>query len=451
MTFNALHMHRTARARVRTTAAVTRHSATKFALVMLGAFSVAACKEKAADESSPYADIVADAIPRIEKATGLTFKTPPKLERRSKEEVRAFLMKQLTDPKSRALIEGQASLYRGLGLIPDTLNVPDLLQRLLEEQIVGYYDPSTKVLYVVDGTAKAFLKPTITHELVHALQDQYVKLDSIQGDVGDADRQSAAQAVLEGSAVFMQLLVDPDVGPGLRLPGGWDRIRDAIKDQQVGMPIFNSAPRVIREGLLFPYIGGADFTRRFIEARKPEELLTDLPTSTRQILNQDAYFGTRDSTQRVTLPKPNGGTITYENTYGEFETRLALLQHLKDEQIARRAASGLDGDRVAVIKTPSGDAVVWASVWDTSIEAAEFYDQWSQAISKRYKVGAWDGPAGSTEKRFNIPTANVNGKAPRIALLKLVNVSGRPVVVYVDGPAEAGVNLINATAITVSN
>ena len=416
---------------------------------LLGALLLAACKGSAVDADSPYADIVADAIPKLEKVSGLKFKTPPKLERRTKDEVRAFLMKQLTDPKARALLDGQASLYRGLGLIPDSLNLPDLLQRLLEEQIVGYYDPKTKVLYVVDGTPKAFLTQTITHELVHALQDQYVKLDSIQGNVEDADRQSAAQSVLEGQAVFVQLAADQNAGPMLRMPGGWDRIREVIKEGQTGMPVFNSAPRVIREGLLFPYLGGADFTRRFYDARKPEELLTDLPVSTRQILNQDAYFTKRDSTQRIKLPAPNGGTITYENTLGEFETRLAILQHLKDELIARRGASGVDGDRVAVIKTPSGEAVVWASVWDNAIEAAEFYDIWSQAIAKRYKVGAWDGPAGSTEKRFNIP--GEGGRAPRIALLKLVNVSGRPVVVYVDGPAAAGAALINTAAITVSN
>lgn len=415
---------------------------------LLGATCVLASCNKVADSGAPYADVVADAIPKLEQVVGLKFKTPPKIERRTKAEVREFLMKQLTDPKARELLNGQASVYRGLGLIPDTLNVLDLLQRLLEEQIVGYYDPKTKVLYVVDGTSKLLLSQTVTHELVHALQDQYVKVDSIQGNVDDADRQSAAQAVLEGQAVYAQLSIDPNAGPMLRMPGGWDRIRDVIKEGQTGMPVFSSAPRVIREGLLFPYIGGADFARRFMMQRKPSELLTDLPTSTKQVLNDAAYFQSRDSTRVVALPKPTSGTVTYSNTMGEFETRLALVQHLKDEVVARRAASGVDGDRVAVIKTADGDAVVWASTWDDAINAAEFFDQWSVAISKRYKVGAWEGPAGSVEKRFNIPKNGASG--PRIAMLKLVTASGRPVVVYVDGPAAAGPNLINASAITVS-
>jgi hypothetical protein len=406
-------------------------------------------KRATVDVNSPYADIVRKAIPKLEAQVGLTFKTPPVLQKRSKDEVRAFLMKQLTAPKARELLAGQTSVYKGLGLLPDTLDVPDLLQRLLEEQIVGYYDPATKVLYVVDGAPPALLSQTITHELVHALQDQYVRLDSIQGAVNDADRQSAAQAVIEGEAVYVQLAVDPSASTMLSMPGGWDRIRDVIKEGQTGMPVFSSAPRVLREGLLFPYLSGADFARRFIQVRKPADMLTDLPVSTRQILDEVAYFKTpRKVPLQLTLPKPRVGTVTYENTYGEFETRLAIVQHLKDEIIARRAASGVNGDRVAVIKTPDGDVVVWANVWDNSIDAADFFDVMSTVIAKRYEVGAWDGPPGSIEKRFNIPAAGKRG--PRIATIQVVTVSGRAVVVYMDGPAAAGPFVMDAKAITIS-
>lgn len=428
----------------------TRRLLAAAAVSALAVVALGACEKKAAvDPASPYADLVARAIPKIESQTGLTFKTPPKLEKRTKAEVREFLMKQLTAPKAKDALAGQSAVYRGLGLLPDTLDVGALMQRLLEEQIVGYYDPTTKVLYVVDGTPDAMLTQTVTHELVHALQDQYVKLDSIQGSVDDADRQSAAQAVLEGEAVYVQLAADPNASNMLTMPGGWDRIRDMLKDGQSGMPVFATAPRVIREGLLFPYIGGADFTRRFIQTRKPAEILTDLPVSTRQLLEDSAYFATpRKLPSHVTLPKPRVGTVTYENTYGEFETRLAIVQHLKDEAIARRAASGVNGDRVAVVKTPDGDVVVWASAWDNSIDAADFFDVMSNVVSKRYEVGAWDGPPGSVEKRFNIPATG--GRAPRIATLQAVTIGGRPVVVYMDGPAAAGAFVMDAKAITVS-
>jgi hypothetical protein len=54
---------------------------------------VAACSRGQDAGSGPYAREVAEAIPRIEQSTGLKFKTPPKLEVRTKDQVREFLLK----------------------------------------------------------------------------------------------------------------------------------------------------------------------------------------------------------------------------------------------------------------------------------------------------------------------------------------------------------------------
>ena len=235
--------------------------------------TIAGCGDKTPTGDGLYADLVAEFVPKIEKETGLSFKTPPTIASRTREDVGKFVRQQLESDRARTQLAGQESAYKLLGMMPDTMNLLALLQKLLEEQIVGYYDPATKVLYVVDGAAPALLRQTVSHELVHALQDQYVKIDSVQAQVDNADRQSAAQAVLEGQAVLLQLRMDPSAGPMLKMPGGWDRIRDAMKDAQTGMPVFSAAPRVVREGLLFPYLGGADFVRRFIQKRPEKELL----------------------------------------------------------------------------------------------------------------------------------------------------------------------------------
>ena len=325
-------------------------SLTRPATAVLLALVLGACGDKPKVGEGPYAELVAEFVPRIEKELGLPFKTPPKVERRSKDEVGRFVRQQLESERGRTQVAGLEVVYRLLGQIPDTMQMAPLLQRLLEEQIVGYYDPATDVLYVVDGAPELLLRQTVAHEL---LQDQYVPIDSIQGRTDDADRQTAAQSVLEGQAVYMQLRIDPNSASALRMPGGWERIRDLIRDQSVGMPVFGSAPRTIREGLLFPYLGGADFVRRFVEKRPEKELLTDLPTSTRQVLRDDAYFtaspAERFSARTVTLPAPRNGTVFFENTLGEFETRLALVQHLKNDALAVRGATGLAGDRFAVI------------------------------------------------------------------------------------------------------
>ena len=99
---------------------------------------------------------------------------------------------------------------------------------MLTEQVVGYYDPATKTLYVVNGADEQIVGITITHELVHALQDQYVNLDSLQKASTDNDRLAAAQAVIEGEAQFEQLAIMLGGSDNIaaRLPGGRERIRE---------------------------------------------------------------------------------------------------------------------------------------------------------------------------------------------------------------------------------
>ncbi|MBL0939529.1 MAG: hypothetical protein IBJ03_11575 [Gemmatimonadaceae bacterium] len=420
--------------------------------VVAVSIGVAACGEKPAVGDGPYAELVAEFVPRIEKELGLPFKTPPKVERRSREEVGKFVRHQLESERGKAQVIGQEIVYRMLGQIPDTMQLAPLLQKLLEEQIVGYYDPATDVLYVVDGAPEALLRQTVAHELVHALQDQYVAIDSIQARVDDADRQVAAQAVLEGQAVYMQLRIDPNSASALRMPGGWDRIRDMIRDGSVGMPVFGSAPRTIREGLLFPYLGGADFVRRFIERRPEKELLTDLPTSTRQILSNEAYFtdsaGSRFTPKVVTLPAPRAGSVFFTNTFGEFETRLTLVQHLKNDGLAVRAATGWAGDHFAVIRNGNAESLVWATVWDSPIEAADFLDLMGDAARRRYIIGKQNIPAGATTRRYDVSASKTYGA--RTVTLALEQISGKPVVIYMDYPA-GSTPPIDTRGITVSD
>lgn len=430
--------------------------AARAATVALSVLLVAgsACERKsAASGDSPYSDVVNEVVPKLEKQLGMTFKSPPKLEKKSRADVAAFLMKQLSSERAKTQLAGQQGVYRVLGLIPDTLDLGALLQRLLEEQVIGFYDPATKVLYVVDGAPKALLDQTIAHELVHALQDQYVQVDSIQGAVENADRQAAAQAILEGQAVFNQFRLDPNISPMLKMPGGWDRIRDVIRDGQGGMPVFASAPRAIREGMLFPYLGGADFVRRFIEKRPEGELLADLPVSTKQILNDAAYFtddkSKRDVPVEVTLPAPTVGKVAFTNTFGEFETRLVLVQHLKDEATARRAAGGLDGDRYALINTPQGDAVAWATVWDSPVDAADFLDLMGDAARRRYDMGKPTIAAGATTRRFDIEAKGTRGA--RTVTMEMTQVDGRAMVFFLDAPAAVGERLIDFKRVTLGH
>ena len=346
-----------------------------------------ACRPGVKTGDGPYADKVAEDIPKIEHALGVKFKTPPKLELRTRDEVRGFLLDKLKEPAAAKEIADESATYKLLGMLPDTMHLSDFFVRVLTEQILGYYDPKTKVLYVVKGAPDDYVGITIMHELVHALQDQYVNLDSLEQISGDDDRSTAVQAVIEGQATYEQVFIMAGGNGNLaaQLPGGWESMRTTIREAQQTQPIFSSAPMVIQETLLFPYINGADFARRYKAMRPGKFLLYDLPVSTTQVMHDSAFYGAKpDIPSLVTLPSIPG-TVA-ENDFGEFGTRLYIYQHTRDQDESIRASVGWDGDHYAVVKSGNDNAMVWATVWETPTDAAEFVSALGSVMQKRFLV-----------------------------------------------------------------
>ena len=354
--------------------------------------------------------------------------------------MRQYLEKSFDDSRAARELSGMESAYKVLGLLPDTLNLRKLMIDLLTEQIVGYYDPKTKVLYVVSDAPEEYLGVTITHELVHALQDQYINLDSIQSAPVDNDRTSAAQAVIEGEAVFEQIAIMQGNNLAAGMPGGWEKIRDLIREQSGSMPKFATAPLVVQEEVIFPYLAGADYVRAAKAARPKQAPILDLPVSTEQILHPEKKLqAPPDLPTSITLPAPRNASLVYENTLGEFETKLFLYRHLQDDATAARGASGWDGDRYQVLSTGGGKGIAWVTVWDDATNAGEFYDLMDRVIQRRYNSKEFTRLADG--KRYD--------DMGRSIALRTSTVQGRPAVIYIDVPKDASVDVVDLSKVTL--
>ena len=410
-------------------------------LVMSAGVLIAAGCGAGSDSDNPYARKVAETIPKIEKSTNLEFKTPPRLESQPRDSVRAFLERRFHEELPESELSGMERSYKAFGLIPAGMDLRRFMLDLLTEQVAGYYDPKAKTLYVVEGGDEAITNITISHELVHALQDQHFNLDSLTHARDDNDRLTAGQAVVEGQATLEQLgtMIGSD-NAITALPGGWDRVRQMIRESQGSMPVFASAPMILQETLIFPYLTGAEFMRRFKEDAKGQSPFSRMPVSTEQMLHPDRYFTTRDEPTTVVLPPPNVGRDVYQNNLGEFETRILLFEYLKDQAGAVRAAAGWDGDRYMLIETPAGDAIAWVSVWDTSIDAAEFFDLLDVSMIKRHSGRITPSGRGTTR---------TYGASGRRILLQISDIKGRPVVLYVDAPAGVSPALLQLSKVTL--
>lgn len=399
-------------------------------------FVLTACAKEAPGYEGPYARQVRKAIPELEESSGLTFKKLPVLEERTKDEVRSFIEAQFNEQLPPLELAGAQEAYRLFGLLPDTLDLRAFFIELLAEQVAGYYDPATKVLYVVKDAAPELREVTITHELMHALQDQHTRLDSVQSLKGDNDRMVAMQSVIEGQATYEQFaMMTGGSDMGLRIPGGWDRVRDLIRTGQSSMPKFSTAPMLIQETLLFPYLSGAEFVRQFKRARSGQTPFAPFASSTEQVLHPEKFLDSvPDLPTRVSLAPSRAGTPVHEDNLGEFETKLLLFEHAKDQALAVAGASGWDGDRYQVVNTPAGSALGWVTVWDTPVDAVEFRDVMERVVEKRFGLKAASGGTGD-ERRWTTP------RGRRVSLV-IATVAGRPVVLFDDAPSASTARVI---------
>ena len=388
----------------------------------LGAVVVAlslGCRERAqaVQGEAELKDMVHRMMPVVAEAAGLPFKHEPVVVRRSRPQVRDYVIHKFDEDLQPADLNGLQSALRLFGLIPDSLELRPTMIDLLTEQIAGYYDPDSGALYIPADIEPFQLRVVVSHELVHALQDQYVRLDSIITQRHVNDRRSAAQAILEGQATVAQIpVLMPEQKPDT-LPLGWFwKQRSVMAAQQAQMKEFARAPLWLREGLIFPYLGGADFNVWFRRKYFGRSVLDSMPRSTEQILHPERYAD-HDEPTDIAFEGSRPGDVRWEDGLGEFETRLLFQQHLGNEAEAIMLASGWDGDRYQVLGGAGGgaqaEALVWYSVWDDAAAANRFAGGLQRAWEKRWS----------------------DGRVARRSEVKQLTISGRPVVRLVDAPA----------------
>lgn len=356
-------------------------------LLLLLTLALAACRGVAPD-TDPQATLdrlVDSLMPGVERATGLDFKERPRPVLRTKDQVRAFLLAKVSEEFPPERIRGVTSAYRLLGLIPDTLDLRALLLDLYAEQVAGFYDPDSVALFAVEGADPAQLRLVVAHELVHALQDQYLPLDSLMGQRASSDRAAAVQAVLEGHATIASLRVLVPDGGVIDQPEFWQSFRQQIRESQSSMAVFQRAPVALREGLIFPYLAGAEFMRWWAAARPGSSLptLDQLPTSTEQILHPERYNA---GDGPVTLVFDDSTGFLHEDTIGEMELHV-LAGVLRGGEVITTLAAGWGGDRFRIYETPDGEAMVWWLVWDSDTAARRFRINVGQRLVDRGRTG----------------------------------------------------------------
>jgi hypothetical protein len=291
------------------------------------------------------------------------------------------------------------ALYKGLGLLPADAKLGDVFSELLETQVAGLYDPTTKGLYVLskEGRVGPVERFFYSHEYDHALQDQHYDLEAYQKGFEDrSDQLLARQALVEGDAYvtmtywLQQNLTASEVG----------EVMGRANDPEA-LAALQRIPPIIQNQITFAAVPGT----LFVAAQQREggwdvidKAFADPPESSEQVLHPDKWSA-REAPIEVKLPANlaakmgTGWTTALKDTWGEQQIQIWL-----GGMNEASAAQGWGGDRVTLLQGPGGAwAIAWHTVWDTPADAVEFEASAQPALAKATGKGSvLPGEGGTT-------------------------------------------------------
>ena len=328
----------------------------------------------------------------MSELTGWRLKAPLKKSVRSRAEIREYILRQMNeekDAKERYVSERSGEAF---GLFPKNFDLDSFLVDLLTEQIAGLYDPKTHEFYIADWIAPEEQRMVMSHELTHALQDQYFHIEAwVRAARPNDDAEMAREAVLEGSAMAGMLdymLKDK----GLKLRDVPDVDPSLFVGDLSQTPMLQKAPPFIKDSLMFPYFAGLTFSMGVLRTTGWAgftSIFQRPPANTQQIMHPSLYRANKVPAQlKVEMPEGVPGkdwTLLEENAMGEFGWKEVLKQFI-DEPRAKRVAAGWGGDDYICFEQKDKKRLILATRVRLNSEemTSEFFAAYSDALSKKY-------------------------------------------------------------------
>lgn len=315
----------------------------------------------AADARAPEPDRIAALSARAERLRGLTLLRPVEVERVQRSTLGERLARLIAAEPDPDLPGSEDALHL-MGLLDPDVALADVYSAGFAQGVLGFYDPETQRLSLVETGEVEASGGTILHEIVHAIQDQVFTLESDALSPDDDDAALAARALVEGDATEVELRFLGEVGlAGVlgELGGGLAHIQGGPSGGPGGVPFLNRVSA-------FPYEVGPAFVTA-LRARGGQQLLdrafTAPPRTTLAVLEPDRYDTPGDVAERVAMPgTASGMRRVLSGTFGAADL-LALTED-------REAALAWRGGQLAVDRAAKRGVVTIRLVSDDAQRTA---------------------------------------------------------------------------------
>ena len=345
---------------------------------------------------------VAEVAKRVEQVRGRKFERSVPASEIDQAELRRMLRGKIAEGFPAAP-EDTLRTYVALGLMEDAPNVLDKLIELYASQIVAFYDPEPRRFYLVTGGEAALgsfdsaggegtaEKIVFAHELMHALQDESMRLDKRMKDLKEnGDRGLALESLLEGEATLVMIRVAlADLPGGEATEEMMAPLLSAGALEKANIP--KDVPDLFVEQLFFPYVDGTAYVRAAVKRggwAEMDRLWKSPPASSAEILHGPS---TPPPVENL-LPSnadalaPPGHRKLYTDALGEWTIRFLLRRTLPQVE-ADSAAAGWRGDRIAFFT--AGRSIAY--VWKVRCDGAGSAERLAAALAKA-RQGAKNAP-----------------------------------------------------------
>jgi hypothetical protein len=274
------------------------------------------------------------------------------------------------------------------GMLPEGTDLASLAVAFTAATAGATYSPLDRQVLLLASHEKRGTRPDqslLTHEFVHALQDQHFDLlRTLVARPYNFDRTEATFALVEGDAMNVER----------RLELGekeWAKLTlDSIARQQderfapYRARIGWLFPPLLTETFIFRYRDGLRFVETMRRARPSinvDDLFRRPPASSEQVLHPEKYLAREepiDVTIDVEALIDEGWELQASTPLGEIGVRGLLMAGVSDRE-AEKASSGWGGDRAFVLQRKGTPPIfIWKTVWDGNDDAREFFAAHSQ-------------------------------------------------------------------------
>lgn len=331
---------------------------------------------------------VADISAFVERESGVEFLEPVTVEL---EDEGGFQERLLADFDEDADDLRRTEVFlEGLGLVDPDVDLVEAMRALLGGGVVGFYDPESKELVVRGAALTPYVRTTIAHELVHALDDQHHDLDRPEYDDADDEIGFGFSALVEGNARRIE--------GAYRAALSGDERRQAA-GEEVGFATdldLGAIPPVLLDLIGAPYVLGEPLVRELVGSGDEAALAdayADPPRTSEQVIDP-ARYAEREPAVDVPAPEVPGEVIE-EGVIGQLLVMLVLAEALGMDE-AREAATGWGGDRGVAWRDGDRSCATARLVGDDVAETEQMrqaFERWAEATDgARVEVGGGGGP-----------------------------------------------------------